>query len=100
MLAYFVLPAIAFLFLEPFRRNRFIRFHSFQCLFTMSTLVVVHLMLAFVAKVLPIFTLLLLGILALAEFTLWLLLLFKAYQHQMFKLPFVGDPAEKWAERN
>ena len=100
MLAYFVFPAIVFLILEPFRRNRFIRFHSFQCLFTVSTLVVVHLMLALLAKVLPIFTLLLLGILALAEFTLWLLLLFKAYQHQMFKLPFVGDTAEKWAERN
>ncbi len=100
MLAYFVLPAIVFLFVEPFRSNRFVRFHSFQSLFTVSILLGVHLVLAFVAKVLPIFTLLLLGILALAEITAWLLLLFKAYQHETFKLPFVGDIAERWAERN
>src|SRR3974390_425166 len=34
MLAYFtIIPAIIFLVMEPYNRNRFIRFHSFQCLF-------------------------------------------------------------------
>jgi len=27
------IPAIVFLVLEPYSKNRFIRFHSFQCLF-------------------------------------------------------------------
>jgi hypothetical protein len=34
MLAYFtIIPAIIFLLIEPYNRNRFVRFHSFQCLF-------------------------------------------------------------------
>ena len=32
-LAYFTfIPAIIFLLLEPYKHNRFVRFHSFQCL--------------------------------------------------------------------
>ena len=31
------------------------------------------------------------GLLGLAELVLWLVLVFKAYQHEMFKLPIVGD---------
>src|ERR1700733_447098 len=31
-LAYFVLPAIVFLLVEPYNKNRFVRFHSFQIL--------------------------------------------------------------------
>src|SRR5439155_19425404 len=32
-LAYMFLPAIIFLFLEPYKRNRFVRFHCFQAIF-------------------------------------------------------------------
>src|SRR5205823_4539366 len=43
MLAYFtIIPAIVFLLVEPYNRNRFVRFHSFQCLFTAVALVVVQ----------------------------------------------------------
>jgi hypothetical protein len=28
-----ILPAIFFLLLEPYNKNRFVRFHSFQCIF-------------------------------------------------------------------
>src|SRR5271169_1620340 len=31
-IAYFFLPAIVFLLVEPYSKNRFVRFHSFQCL--------------------------------------------------------------------
>ena len=37
------------------------------------------------------------GLLGIAMLVLWLLLVIKAYQHEMFKLPFVGDMAEKQA---
>ena len=43
MLAYFtIIPAIIFLLVEPYNRNRFVRFHSFQCLFTCAALIVLH----------------------------------------------------------
>src|SRR4051794_31458654 len=33
LLAYLALPAIIFLVLEPFNKNKFVRFHAFQGLF-------------------------------------------------------------------
>jgi len=98
MLAYFtIIPAIIFLIIEPFNRNRFVRFHSFQCLFTCAALIVLHILLSFFSYVLPLMMFAIWGLLGLAELALWLLLVVKAYQHEMFKLPIVGDMAEKQA---
>jgi len=105
MLAYFtVIPAIIFLLIEPYNRNRFVRFHAFQCLFTAVALIVVDIALIIVASILHfipvigwIVTAIMWPLYSLAIFALWLLLVIKAYQHEMFKLPFVGDMAEKQA---
>jgi uncharacterized membrane protein len=98
MLAYFtIIPAIIFLLIEPYNRNRFVRFHSFQCLFTAAALVVLHICLSFVSYALPLMMFPIWGLLGLAELALWVLLVIKAYQHQLFKLPIVGDFAEKQA---
>jgi len=99
MLAYFFIPAIAFLFVDPFKRNRFVRFHSAQCLLTVGVLLILHVVLAIFARFEPILALPLYGLLVLAELTLWLLLLLKAYQHVVFKLPYIGELAENWAGR-
>src|SRR5512146_3206085 len=46
MLAYVtIIPAIVFLVIEPYNRNRFVRFHAFQCLFTAVALIVIHIVL-------------------------------------------------------
>jgi len=37
------------------------------------------------------------GLIALAWFFLWLLLVVKAYHHEIFKLPYIGDLAEEWS---
>ena len=97
VLAYFIVPAVAFLLIEPFKRNRFVRFHSVQCLLSVAVLVVLQVALVLLGKLLPLFVLSLYGLLILAELTLWLLLLYKAYQHEMFKLPVIGDVAERLA---
>ena len=105
MLAYFtIIPAIIFLLIEPYNRNRFVRFHSFQCLFTAVALIVVDIALAIVSSILHLIPFLgwivaaiLWPLYGLATLALWLLLVIKAYQHEMFKLPFVGDLAEKQA---
>ena len=100
MLAYFIVPAIVFLFVRPFKQNRFVRFHSFQCLLTVAVLIVLQLALALFGKLLPLLVLSLYGLLLLADFALWLLLLFKAYQHELFKLPVVGNLAEALAVKH
>ena len=98
MLAYFtIIPAIIFLLIEPYNRNRFVRFHSFQCLFTCAALIVLHVGLSIVSYALPLVMFPIWGLLGLTELALWVLLVIKAYQHQMFKLPIVGDMAEKYA---
>ena len=97
MLAYFtIIPAIIFLLIEPYNRNRFVRFHSFQCLFTAAALIVLHIVLSIFGYVLPVHVRFW-GLVGLAELALWILLVVKAYQHEMFKLPIVGDLAEKQA---
>jgi uncharacterized membrane protein len=100
MLAYFIVPAIVFLLVRPFKRNRFVRFHSIQCLLTVAVLIVLQVVVALLGKLVPLFVLSLYGLLLLAEITLWLLLLYKAYQNERFKLPLVGDIAETWADRS
>ncbi len=98
MLAYFtIIPAIIFLLIEPYNRNRFVRFHSFQCLFTCAALIVIQIVLSIFSHIIPVLMLGVWGLLGLAELALWILLVVKAYQHEMFKLPIVGDLAEKQA---
>jgi uncharacterized membrane protein len=100
MLAYItIIPAIIFLVLEPYNRNRFIRFHSFQCIFFWVALVVIHISLSIVGMVpFLIFVTLPMHILVwLASLAIWIILLIKANQGLMYKLPFIGDLAEKQA---
>lgn len=98
MLAYFtIIPAIVFLLVEPYKSSRFVRFHSFQCLFTVGALIVLQIALSIVGYALPVLVFPFWTLLGLAELALWLLLVIKAYQGQMFKLPIVGDMAEKQA---
>ena len=100
MLAYVtIFPAILFLVLEPYNRNRYIRFHSFQSIFFAIAWVVVWIGLSILAALPGLHLLLwpLWPLVGLAFFILWLLLLLKAYQGQMWKLPLIGDMAEKQA---
>ncbi|MGA2904750.1 MAG: zinc-ribbon domain-containing protein [Candidatus Korobacteraceae bacterium] len=105
MLAYFtIIPAIVFLLIEPYNRNRFVRFHSFQCVFVTVALIVIDIALTIVSGILHLvpvigwlITTLMWPLYGLAILALWLLLVIKAYQHEIFKLPIVGDLAEKQA---
>jgi uncharacterized membrane protein len=100
MLAYItIIPAIVFLVMEPYNRNRFIRFHAFQCIFFWVALVVLGTGLTVLGMV-PVLGLLIIPLhflLWLAGVALWVILLLKASQGAMFKLPVIGDLAEKQA---
>ena len=100
-----IFPAIVFLLLEPFKHNRFVRFHSFQHLLLWAAGVGVGIVAGLVGAILQLIPFMrvlflpLAGLIGLAWFFLWLLLVVKAYYHEMFKLPYLGDLAEEWAER-
>jgi len=94
-----IIPAILFLVLEPYNRKRFIRFHAFQCLFFAVAWTVLWIGLRIIVQI-PILgwaTILLWPLVSLAGLIIWIFLVMKAYQGQMFKLPVIGDMAEKQA---
>jgi len=100
MLAYItIIPAIIFLVMEPYNRNRFIRFHAWQCLFFAGALFVLHAALSIFTfvPVLALITVPLHVLVSLGGFILWIILLIKANQGQMYKLPVIGDLAERQA---
>src|SRR5271165_2832125 len=74
MLAYFtIIPAIIFLLIEPYNRNRFVRFHSFQCLFTAVALIVIQIVFSIFSHIIPVLMFGVWGLLGLAELALWIL---------------------------
>ncbi len=103
-LAYFILPAIVFLLVEPYKTNRFVRFHAFQSLGALLASAIVGAILRIAGVVL--FFIPLLGhllvwlvsmLVSLAFLMIWIVMIVKALQGEMFKLPVVGDLAEKQA---
>jgi uncharacterized membrane protein len=100
MLAYFtIIPAIIFLVMEPYNKSRFVRFHAFQCLFFAVAWVVLSIALSIVAHIplLGWLTILIWPLVGLAGLIVWVVLLLKANGGQMYKLPVIGDMAEKQA---
>ena len=100
MLAYVTpIPAIVFLVMEPYNRNRFIRFHSFQNIFFCVALIALGIGLS-ILSLIPFVGLLLLPlhlVIWLASVAVWVILLIKANKGQMWKLPIIGAMAEKQA---
>jgi uncharacterized membrane protein len=100
MLAYFtIIPSIIFLVMEPYNRNRFVRFHSFQNIFFCVACIAVSILLSIIGMIpmVGLLTLVIWPLIGIGFLVLWVILLLKAYQGQMFKLPFIGDLAEKQA---
>jgi uncharacterized membrane protein len=104
-LAYFTLiPAIVFLVVEPYKKNRFVRFHSFQCLLLWGAGILVAIalklsgLLLFIIPVLgPLLVVLVWTVVGFGAVVIWLVLVVKAFQGLMFRLPLLGDFAAQRA---
>ena len=72
------------------KENRFVRFHAMQSTLVFAGIVVLDILL----QIVPILGALVVFLLVIpASAILWLFLMFKAYQGEEFKLPFVGQIA-------
>ncbi len=80
---------IIFLILE--RKNEFVRFHAMQSIATFGALTVALIIFSFI----PLVGWILGGITWVLGFILWIMLMIKAFQGQSYKLPWVGNYAEK-----
>ncbi len=83
------ITGILFLILE--KENKFVRFHAMQSTATFAVLFIIFM----VIRIIPIIGWAISPLIGLLELILWLLLMFKAYQGEIYKLPIVGDFAEK-----
>jgi uncharacterized membrane protein len=98
MLAYFtIIPAIIFLVIEPYNRNRFVRFHAWQSIFFNVAWWILWFGLRVVAHIpfLGFLTIFMWPLVGLAGLIVWIILVIKANQGQTFKLPVIGDLAQQ-----
>jgi uncharacterized membrane protein len=106
-LAYLIgaITGILFLVIDPFKTDRFVRFHAFQSIFVTVVWVVFWIGWQIVYWTLTaishgIFFLILTPIsllIAVAWFCLWVYLMYSAYQNKMFQVPIIGPLAAKQA---
>jgi uncharacterized membrane protein len=98
------ITGIIFLALEPYNKSKFIRFHAFQSIFLSVAWFAVVIVESVLNSLLLNISLGLFGLIGLIWTLFWLaflclvvFLMVKAYQGQRFKLPIIGDLAEKQA---
>ena len=87
-----IIPAIIFLIAEPYNRNSYIRFHSWQSIF----LNIAAFAISFI-NIIPILGQIVFLLVMLVLFVAWIIVLLKALKGERYKLPFIGDFAEKQA---
>ncbi len=105
MLAYItIIPAIIFLVMEPYNKNKFVRFHAFQNIFfaiawtvLWIAVIVVGIVLNFIPILGTILYFLLMFAVGIGGFVVWIMLLIRANKGEKWKLPVIGEMAEKQA---
>jgi len=100
----FCIPGgVLFLILEPYNKSKFVRFHAFQAIFFGVAVVVIDIVVSIFAGVLSFgagfwsLGYMLSRLVSLVFFAGWIFLMVKAYSNEKFKLPVIGDLAEKQA---
>lgn len=83
------ITGLVFFILE--KENKFVRFHAMQSIIVFGAITIIQIILGFI----PVVGLILSYIVWLLSVVLWIVLMLKAYQGQMYKLPVAGDIAEK-----
>jgi uncharacterized membrane protein len=96
------IPAAVFVLVEPFKRNRFIRFHAFQSIFLAVATILIAIAIRILYSVLTVIPVvgyllawLVIPVALLGWGIIWVVLVVKALQGEPFKLPFIGSLAEK-----
>ena len=94
------ITGVLFLVLEPYNRDKSIRFHAFQSIFlglAMFALGFAFTFLAYLPLIGLIFALIIGFLYPIAILILWIMLMYKAYNGERLVLPIIGPLAEKQA---
>ena len=82
---------VIFLLIES--ENKFVRYHAMQSIVVFGALNLVGIIFFWI----PWIGLIIGWLVGVLGFILWIVLMYKAYQGQKYKIPVAGDLAEKWA---
>ena len=100
------IPAIVFLAVAPYKTDQFVRFHSIQCILLLVSEILLAIALKLASLLLfiipvagPLFVLVVTTVAVIGAVVLWLVLVVKAVQGEMFRLPLLGDFAADHAAR-
>jgi uncharacterized membrane protein len=97
------ITGIIFLVIEPYKNDKFVRFHAFQSIFFNAGLIAFWIVWSILAAILGTLTFGVLGlvmaligmVIALVVFGFWIFLMYKAYNNEQFMIPFIGELAKK-----
>ena len=96
-----IVPAIVFLVLPPYNASSYVRFHAWQSIFLNVAAIIIGIGISFLTVFGLMFGLyffyLVTRLIWLAWFVIWLICILKAVNGQRYKLPVIGDLAEKQA---
>jgi uncharacterized membrane protein len=92
------ITGIIFLLIEPYNRNRTIRFHAFQSIFLSVAAIAIRIVLLFLLTSLRLWDFFLFStLISLAFFALWIFMLISTYQGKTIVLPVIGPLAQQQA---
>lgn len=93
------IPAIIFLVVAPYNQNSTVRFHSWQSIFLGIAWIAVWIVLAIVGMIpfVNFIDILLFPLAGIAFLILWIIAMVNAFQGKRFKLPVIGELAQKQA---
>lgn len=90
LLSYLLGFVTGIIFLVIEKENKFVRFHAMQSTIASGALFVLQIVLGYIP-----FLVMLSPLVGLLGIALWIILMIKAFQGETFKLPVIGDIAEK-----
>jgi uncharacterized membrane protein len=109
LLAYVLgfITGIVFLLMEPYNKDKFVRFHAFQSIFFNVALVAFWIVWTILSTILGIVSFGILGVvmvllglvIALAILGYWIFLMYKAYNNERYMIPYIGKLAAQQAEK-
>jgi uncharacterized membrane protein len=82
------------------KQNRFVRFHAMQSILAFATLTVLSIVVSVITAALSFVSVIgcvLTPLVSLAWLAVWLICMINGFQGKYFKLPIIGDYAERWA---
>jgi uncharacterized membrane protein len=92
------IPAVLFLIMEPYNRDRFVRFHSWQSIALWVVSIGISIIFGIISHLgVHLLWWMLHSLIDLVLFVFWLIALIKASQGQWYKIPVVGDLAASFA---